>query len=509
MTLENILANTIITFPVNREAQADRIREAIRNAYVGSRTARAMFESWIGRRRKIFISYKENAFESPIKIETLGTNNAIIPTGEIIIDPDRLAGFSYLDYFGRARPYELIQALVHEFGHALLGKVDNYGDDVHYEGENVRYVNQIWKELGYSPMRSYLGQGVIDRQRTPYSYTKGVQIDTAIKIDDIQGIKDISKRTNSIGTFKDLLIGGVNNNLLESGPGNDFLFGGDGNDTLDGGTGTDTAVYFGNCKDYEIKQNYTRLTQQWDGTWTVRDKRLLLSNVSGTDTLQNIEVVQFDDAKVYLKAGGIKCQSDIAFVIDTTRSMGSNLSGSLNYIQQQAATIIDATFANDQDARVGIVAFKDATNGEPSQVILPFTEQDNFADRKSAAIAAINSLTASGGGDNPETPFDGLRLALNGALGQWRPAAGTLRVVLFTDSPVKDYQIANEVSELAHNIGATVGTSSTDVVPGGYIDTVNLVLNSNSGGTSNVPITPGRREEGANPHFDRSSLLTI
>jgi Ca2+-binding RTX toxin-like protein len=246
------------------------------------------------------------------------------------------------------------------------------------------------------------------------------------------------------------LINGESNNLLQSGGGDDFLFGGGGDDTLDGETGTDTAVYFGKCSDYAIDRNS-------DGTWTVRDRNNKYG--AGKDTLLNVEKVQFDEGKTFnLTAQGLKCQIDFALVIDTTGSMGA----SIGSVKAQASALIDALFADgEMDARIAVVGFKDTTSSEPSSVILPFTDQDDFAVRKSTATAAINSITVGGGGDTPETAFDGLLKALDGSIGNWRPGAGTLRIVLFTDAPAKDGALAAQVSNLAQNIGASISSSTT------------------------------------------------
>jgi hypothetical protein len=149
-------------------------------------------------------------------------------------------------------------------------------------------------------------------------------------------------------------------------------------------------------------------------------------------------------------------------------------------------------------------------------VILPFTEQDDFADRQAATIAAIDGLTYSvgygyggyggyggyytgesenyyssseilppqptqpngfsvgGGGDSAETPFDGLRVALDGSMGEWRAGAGTRQIVLITDAPVKDAALISQVNALAQNIGATIGSSFSLALAGGSIDTFNL-----------------------------------
>ena len=270
---------------------------------------------------------------------------------------------------------------------------------------------------------------------------------------------------------------------LPDNDGDDFLFGTSGDDELDGGGGRDTAVYSGAPLDYDIWKNS-------NGSWSVRNVRGAQN--AGSDTLKNIEVVQFDGGKTYeLKKAGLKFQTDFGLVIDTTGSMGS----SIGSVKAQASELIDAVFAGDQnDGRIGVVGFKDTTIGEASQVILPFTNHDNFAARKSAAIAAINGITVNGGGDLPETPFDGLRIALNGSIGQWRFGAGVLRIALFTDAPSKDGYLADEVSVLASNIGATITTTYGRSSSGGSVDTFNLAFGGNGssdtkGSNPDTPIT--------------------
>jgi hypothetical protein len=466
-----------------------KIRSAMERIYNGSGIARAMFDAW---GLPIDIEFRSGEFKA---------NNSL---GLLKIDLSKLNELGYIDYQGKAKPYTLDQALAHELVHALGGLSDNADFVTDYRGNTVEYTNLIWKNLGYSPMVSIISMGSLDRQGLDYSYTNFLPIDGAVRVEGYERPALNWSTPILSSTSRDLLLGGSGNNTLESGAGNDFLFGGAGNDTLRGGEGRDTAVYFGLEKDYEILQNFVTNPNplisglpKWDGSWTVRDRKFGLTN-AGTDRLENIELLQFDDNKKYkLVANGLTFQSDIAFVIDTTRSMGSSAyhDSSIDYIKAQSPALIDAIFADDKDARIGIVGFKDTVNGEPSQVILPFTEQDNFADRKAAALAAINSITASGGGDNwddsPETAFDGLRLALNGALGQWRPAAGTIRIVLLTDATVKDYAIANEVTALAQNIGATVEDSSYQILPSGYIDTFSLVINGINNGYYNDPSLDG------------------
>ena len=74
------------------------------------------------------------------------------------------------------------------------------------------------------------------------------------------------------------------NDTLSGGDGDDDLIGGHGNDALDGGAGSNTAHYYGNRADYTITGTIGNFTIV-DGTPS-RD---------GTDTVQNVELVQFAD----------------------------------------------------------------------------------------------------------------------------------------------------------------------------------------------------------------------
>jgi Calx-beta domain/Domain of unknown function (DUF4114)/RTX calcium-binding nonapeptide repeat (4 copies) len=434
------------------DTEKAEILATMQKAYDGSATARAMFDAWIDAGKTIEVANVPGVFQA----YTDGT-------GRVEIDLSVISDLSYINDTGKPILHSLLGALVHELGHALTGRLDpqvilgNALTD--YQGANVRYVNTIWRELGLDQEISYIAQARSNLHKVGYQYTNGAKIDAA-------RTGDVNMNSAALpGASSDLLIGGPSANRLQSATGNDFLFGAGGNDTLEGGKGKDTAVYFGTELDYDIKKNL-------DGSWAVNNVRG--AKDAGADTLKNIEVVQFDGGKTYdLKKNGLTFQTDFALVIDTTGSMGS----SIGSVKAQASALIDAVFAGGKnDGRIGVVGFKDTTNGEPSQVILPFTDQDDFAARKSAAITAINSITVSGGGDLPETAYDGLRTALNGSMGQWRFGAGALRIALFTDAAAKDGALAGEVNALAKRIGATITKSSSLASVGGSVDTFSLAL---------------------------------
>jgi VCBS repeat-containing protein len=82
------------------------------------------------------------------------------------------------------------------------------------------------------------------------------------------------------GSGSDSLIGNVADNRLT---------GGAGNDSIDGSDGKDTAIYVGNAANYIQVHNA-------DGTWSITD----LFGLEGTDTLTNIEVLQFADSVLQL-----------------------------------------------------------------------------------------------------------------------------------------------------------------------------------------------------------------
>lgn len=82
--------------------------------------------------------------------------------------------------------------------------------------------------------------------------------------------------------------------LITGGTGRDTLTGFEGNDTLNGNENTDTAIYRGHLNDYDIRPDA-------DGSWTVIHQN---GGVDGTDTLNQIERIQFDDISVALDLDG-------------------------------------------------------------------------------------------------------------------------------------------------------------------------------------------------------------
>ncbi len=95
------------------------------------------------------------------------------------------------------------------------------------------------------------------------------------------------------GTGNDNLFGGAGSDTLDGVDGDDTLAGGMGNDTLNGGAGSDTAVFTGPVEQYTFSYGA-------GGALIVTDS---VGGRDGTDTLTNIEYVQFDGVTYQIVQG--------------------------------------------------------------------------------------------------------------------------------------------------------------------------------------------------------------
>jgi hypothetical protein len=253
-----------------------------------------------------------------------------------------------------------------------------------------------------------------------------------------------------------VLIGGAGDDKLDGNSNMDRLIGGKGNDTLDGGDSEDVADFSGLCSEYDFDFDASAFTS---GTWTIIHARG--SQVDGTDTLRNVEKVQFADILVALSTGeessAFCTGQDITLVIDITGSMADDIAA----VKSEARNIINTIFNKENklvNSRIAIVGYRD-----PGEVftILTFTEDADPEVRKTAAINAINSISVGGGGDKPEGVYSGLLHALNGGIGKWRAEAAVRRIILFGDAPPKDNELAGTVNKLASDVSVDVGPIPT------------------------------------------------
>jgi Ca2+-binding RTX toxin-like protein len=292
-------------------------------------------------------------------------------------------------------------------------------------------------------------KGVIEGQ-----FARGNAVDEVIyDYKPIHSGSEDSQETNTITTVNynihlgALILAGEGNDTVTGSSHNDVIWGGPGNDTIDGGAGKDVAEYTGKAIDYDI------VHKPGSSTWTITHVRGDMTE--GKDSLVNVESAQFADNKFALAANGITDQTDLGFVIDTTGSMGPYIDS----VKAAADSIISAAFkGGQQDTHIGVVSFKDPTQGDPNAVLLAFqSAETDLSVREQDAVAAINALSIGGGGDIPETDYAGLLLALDGDMGEWRDSAAVRRIVLFTDAPAKDAgsAVAAEVFQLANDLGVS------------------------------------------------------
>lgn len=111
---------------------------------------------------------------------------------------------------------------------------------------------------------------------------------TEVNTEDYQFFIDLERITigdnSSEGSLCDnTLSGGAGNDTLYGGAGNDVITASKGNDTIDGGDGTDTVSYDGDQDAYTVTLGPSGVQ--------VRDRR---PDGNGTDTLTNIEFLEFD-----------------------------------------------------------------------------------------------------------------------------------------------------------------------------------------------------------------------
>jgi hypothetical protein len=119
-------------------------------------------------------------------------------------------------------------------------------------------------------------------------------------------------------------------------------------------------------------------------------------------------------------------QVDLAFVVDTTGSMGSFIAAAR---RQMVATLaaLTADAATPVDLWLAVVEYRD----HPPQDHTFVTRTRGLAPDLGAAQKVIDRLHPDGGGDGPEAVYDGVAAACDLA---WRPYARRL-AVLIGDAP--------------------------------------------------------------------------
>lgn len=102
---------------------------------------------------------------------------------------------------------------------------------------------------------------------------------------------------------------------------------------------------------------------------------------------------------------------DVVFILDTTGSMSSTLSG----MSSEFSTMVTEIASRVPDAEYGVVQFDDYNHGGyGSGSDLPFRLEQQVTNNTSAVQASLSSLNASGGSDGPESSIEALYQTLSG-----------------------------------------------------------------------------------------------
>lgn len=161
-----------------------------------------------------------------------------------------------------------------------------------------------------------------------------------------------------------------------------------------------------------------------------------------------------------VETAAVSTKPDIMFLADTTGSMGSSIAN----VQSSIADVISSIRDVQPDAEFGAAQYKDVTDTFAYQLDQAITSNDTDVSN------AINTWSASGGGDTPEAQINALyHLATDSDVG-WR--TGSSRIIAwFGDAPGHDPSDGHTLSDASSALQATgvrivaVDVSALDQVP--------------------------------------------
>ena len=212
-----------------------------------------------------------------------------------------------------------------------------------------------------------------------------------------------------------LIKGNSFNNKLIGTAGNDLLYGLGGNDSLNGGAGFDTAWFSGNSGGYHFSSI--------GGQLVVRDSAPLVGGMEGTDSLKNIEQLQFSNAQFTLSPSefqvntfttssqfepSIAALADGGFIVSWS-SFGQDGSNSGIYAQRynaagvaQGAEFQVNTFTASEQFQPSIAALADGgwvvswtSPGQDGDSFGIYAQRYNAAGVAQGAEFRVNSFTAN------------------------------------------------------------------------------------------------------------------
>ncbi|MEL7333150.1 MAG: matrixin family metalloprotease [Cyanobacteria bacterium J06560_2] len=330
-----------------------------------------------------------------------------------------------------------------------------------------------------------------------YSIANGVEIENAAASsgnDFVMG-NELDNTLEGKGG-KDFLHGANGKDTLEGGAGDDELVGGRGDDTLEGGAGDDTAIYSGNCADYDITRDAAT------GTITIAHQRGDM--IDGSDMLQNIENARFKDGTVDLTAADLGCPPiDFIFLVDLSGSYADDLP---NFVTS-ARSIANSVLAAEPDSQFAVASFIDLP-------VSPYGSPGDYLYRSDLALTdsitdfetSLAGLSTRSGNDFPEAQYVGLWRAANGVGLNLRENSRKV-ILIATDAPphsaadyglnesnIRDF-LENEGITVAGGASATVASGADAAAPVGDFDFVGETPGPDDTGNGIIPDLPAGETE--------------
>ncbi|QOZ75397.1 hypothetical protein XH83_08055 [Bradyrhizobium sp. CCBAU 53351] len=299
--------------------------------------------------------------------------------------------------------------------------------------------------------------------RVSYSQASGSGVSVDLSTGIVSGAAGADVITGGVNSVQgsnqvDTLVGGSNNEFffgggggdtINAGGGNDGITGQGGDDVIDGGAGTDMVIFSGAQSQYNVTMASTIQVQD---TVAGRD---------GTDTLTNVEVLQFSDGIVLLSSG----------------TSGSPIDLSAQQFSNSAPVI---GTAGDDYLRVGANIFGHQLNlgaGTADTVLLNGT----FGNGYTLNLAGVENLVGTGNDEfvNLTMNANGLVVDLGGGNDQLNLAGGanTLSLIGVDGIAGTDFGATPGVNDVL-----TLSTTVTglNISLGNGDNTMNLAAGANS-----------------------------
>jgi len=191
---------------------------------------------------------------------------------------------------------------------------------------------------------------------------------------------------------------------------------------------------------------------------------------------------------------------DVVFVVDTTGSMGDEIA----QVRDNLSSLVDVLDERTNSYRVGVVTYRDFAERTGDAIDYPSRVEQTFTSDRPSIQAAIDGLSAAGGGDFPESVFSGIDAALDLP---WRPGVAKIAIVIGDAPPLEPIEpisgltrqdlIAKSLAiDPVQVIGVNVGSLLTP-------DLTAIIDGTGGYSTSGVGNLPGTLEEILNTAADQ------